>query len=322
MRTNILIFSANRSATPPAKVPAVYELTINWHVTEACNYSCQYCYAKWKDYPNPRELFHDRRRTRDLLNELFRYFHPTNTNNPLREELSWKTVRLNLAGGEPSILGNRLLDIAEIAREVGFQLSIISNGSRLTRSMIKEIAPHLTCLGISLDSANPTTNMEIGRALRSGKLLDPQELAGNIRLALKINPRLTVKLNTVVNLLNVGEDLSGLVQEIRPQRWKILRMLPIVDASLAISDEEFAAFVQRHRAFQSVQCVEDNRDMCESYLMIDPFGRFFQNHPSLAGGYLYSDPILSVGAHAAFSKMAFNSASFQSRYTGELGGTQ
>jgi radical S-adenosyl methionine domain-containing protein 2 len=322
MRTNTPIFPENPAATPHVKISEVDELTINWHVTEACNYRCQYCYAKWNDYPNPRELFHNRSHTRALLTELFRYFQPTNTSNPLREELSWKALRLNLAGGEPSILGDRLLEIAQAAREVGFELSIISNGSRLTRSMIKELAPHLTCLGISLDSANPTTNMEIGRALKSGKLIDLQELTANVHLARKINPLLTVKLNTVVNLLNVGEDLSGLVEEIRPQRWKILRMLPIVDASLAISDEEFAAFVQRHRAFQSVQCVEDNRDMCESYLMVDPFGRFFQNHPSLAGGYLYSDPILAVGVQAAFSKIAFNSASFQSRYTGELGGKQ
>lgn len=322
MHTNTLIFPTNPAATSTAKISTVDELTINWHVTEACNYSCQYCYAKWKDFPNPRELFHDRIRTRDLLIELFRYFQPTNTNNPLREELSWRALRLNIAGGEPSILGERLLEIAQVAREVGFQLSIISNGSRLTRPMIKELAPHLTCLGISLDSSDPNTNMEIGRALKNGKQLDLQELKANVHLARKINPLLTVKLNTVVNLLNAGEDLSGLIQEIRPQRWKILRMLPIVNASLAIGDGEFAAFVQRHRAFQSVQCIEDNRDMCESYLMIDPFGRFFQNHPSLAGGYLYSDPILSVGAHAAFSTMAFNSASFQSRYTGELGGTQ
>jgi len=320
MHTNTLTFPTSSAATPPVKISAVDELTINWHVTEACNYRCQYCYAKWKDYPNPRELFHDRDRTRGLLIELFRYFQPTNTSNPLREELSWKALRLNLAGGEPSILGDRLLEIAQVAREVGFQLSIISNGSRLTRSMIKELAPHLTCLGISLDSANPTTNKDIGRALKSGKLLDLQELAANVHLARKINPLLTVKLNTVVNLLNAGEDLSGLIQEIRPQRWKILRMLPIVDASLAISDEGFAAFVQRHRAFKSVQCVEDNRDMCESYLMIDPFGRFFQNHPSLTGGYQYSKPILSVSAGTAFSEMAFNSTSFQARYTGELGG--
>lgn len=320
MQTNTLIFPTNPAATPAVKTSSVDELTINWHVTEACNYRCQYCYAKWKDYSDPRELFHDRDRTRYLLTELFRYFQPTNTSNPLRKELSWKALRLNLAGGEPSILGDRLLEIAQVAREVGFQLSIISNGSRLTAAVIKELAPHLTCLGISLDSANPTTNREIGRTLRGGKLLDPDDLIANVDLARQINPLLTVKLNTVVNLLNFGEDLSGLIEDIRPQRWKVLRMLPIVDASLAISDEEFAEFVQRHRAFQSVQCVEDNQDMCESYLMIDPFGRFFQNHPSLAGGYRYSKPILSVGADAAFSEMAFNSTSFQSRYTGEPGG--
>jgi radical S-adenosyl methionine domain-containing protein 2 len=320
MHTNTLIFSTNPVATRPNSISAVDELTINWHVTEACNYRCQYCYAKWKDYPNPRELFHDRDCTRDLLIELFRYFHPTNTSNPLRKEFSWKTVRLNLAGGEPSILGDRLLEIAQVAREVGFQLSIISNGSRLTSAMIKELAPHLTCLGISLDSANPTTNREIGRTLRGGKLLDLDALIANIDFARQINPLLAVKLNTVVNLLNVGEDLSGLIEKVRPQRWKILRMLPIVDASLTISDEMFAAFVQRHCAFQAVQGVEDNQDMCESYLMVDPFGRFFQNHPSLTGGYQYSKPILSVGAGTAFSEMEFNSTSFQSRYSGELGG--
>jgi len=322
MHKNTLSYQPNPALAPPAKISAVDELTVNWHVTEACNYSCQYCYAKWKDYPDPRELFHDRNRTRDLLIELFQYFQPTNTSNPLRRELSWKAVRLNLAGGEPSILGDRLLEIVQVAREVGFQVSLISNGSRLTQEAIKQLAPQLSCLGISLDSAKPTTNRGIGRNLRGGKLLDLNELAANIHLARQINPLLTVKLNTVVNLLNAGEDLSGLIEGIRPQRWKILRMLPIVDASLAVSEEEFAKFVQRHSAFQSIQCVEENRDMCESYLMIDPFGRFFQNHPSLTGGYLYSQPILSVGTGAAFSEMAFNSTSFLSRYTGELGGAQ
>ncbi|EGR3240148.1 radical SAM protein, partial [Vibrio parahaemolyticus] len=23
------------------------ELVINWHMTEVCNYSCKYCFAKW-----------------------------------------------------------------------------------------------------------------------------------------------------------------------------------------------------------------------------------------------------------------------------------
>ena len=23
------------------------ELVVNWHITEACNYKCDYCFAKW-----------------------------------------------------------------------------------------------------------------------------------------------------------------------------------------------------------------------------------------------------------------------------------
>jgi len=190
-------------------------------------------------------LFHDSDRTRDLLSELFRYFHHTNNSNPLRRELSWRALRLNLAGGEPSILGDRLLEIAQIARDVGFQLSLISNGSRLTHQVIKQLAPHLTCLGISLDSASSATNREIGRVDGTGKLLNLDELVANLHLARQINPQLTVKLNTVANLLNVGEDLRSLVGRVRPSRWKILRMLQVIGDSLAISNEEFSTFDQQ-----------------------------------------------------------------------------
>lgn len=24
------------------------ELVVNWHITEACNYNCRYCFAKWE----------------------------------------------------------------------------------------------------------------------------------------------------------------------------------------------------------------------------------------------------------------------------------
>jgi radical S-adenosyl methionine domain-containing protein 2 len=107
------------ATTPSSVIGHLDELTINWHVTEACNYRCQYCYAHWKDRPDPRELFHNPRRTFDFLDQLFRFFHPENTENPLRKRLSWKSVRLNLAGGEPSILNDRLLELAQVAREIG-----------------------------------------------------------------------------------------------------------------------------------------------------------------------------------------------------------
>lgn len=68
--------------------------------------------------------------------------------------------------------------------------------------------------------------------------------------------------------------------------------------------------------FDAILCAEDNRDMHESYLMVDPHGRFFQNDPQVEGqGYLYSQPILEVGAAAAFAQMAFDSERFRARYS-------
>lgn len=315
------LIASGLKVTGPLVIGQVDELTINWHVTEACNYRCQYCYAHWRDSSDLRELFHDWRRPRELLEQLFRFFQPENARNPLTKHLAWKTVRLNLAGGEPSILGDRLLDIVRAAREIGFQVSIISNGSRLSRDMIEQLAPHLSCLGISLDSVDSTVNQQIGRIDKRVGLLDLDELAANLQLARSINPRITVKLNTVVNRLNAGQDLSVLVKRIAPDRWKILRLLPVIDDSLAISDEQFLTFAHRHRDFKAIACVEDNQDMSESYLMVDPHGRFFQNQTTLAcNGYVYSKPILTVGAESAFSEIDFNSSSFQSRYAVESAG--
>jgi len=59
-------------------------------------------------------------------------------------------------------------------------------------------------------------------------------LIANIDLAHQINPLLTVKFKTVVNLLNAGEDLSSLIERRHPQRWQTPRILLLVEASLAI----------------------------------------------------------------------------------------
>jgi|APMI01.1.fsa_nt_gi radical S-adenosyl methionine domain-containing protein 2 len=293
----------------------VNELVINWHVTEACNYHCQYCYSRWEEHPDSRELFHDSNRTFALLSELFRFFRPENQGNPLKNRLGWPSVRLNLAGGEPSILGDKLIAICRMAKAIGFKVSIISNGSRLSSDMIGQIAPNLSCLGVSIDSISFGTNERVGRSDRKGQQLAIPELARTLRHARSNNPNLTLKLNTVVNRLNAEENLSGLIQLLRPDRWKIFRMLPVIGQSLAISNEQFLAFINRHRSYSSIQCIEDHQDMLESYLMIDPHGRFFQNDVALAGqGYSYSQPILANGAEAAFSEMRFDATRFQARY--------
>lgn len=94
-------------------------------------------------------------------------------------------------------------------------------------------------------------------------------------------------------------------------------MLPVVTSELAVSAEAFRAFVARHHALRELMCVEGNDSMSESYIMIDPLGRFFQNASSQRG-YRYSGPVDVVGAERAFSEWPFSVDVYASRYRDAL----
>lgn len=298
-------------------------LVLNWHLTEACNYRCRYCYATWEEPPYLRGIMHDHQQTSALLGELYQFFRPGNSANPLAERMSWGRVRLSLAGGEPLLYAGRLSSIVRTARDLGFEVSIITNGSLLTRELLHQLGPNLTWLGISLDSANQRTNRSIGRSDCRGQLLQYDELAACLQLFRQHNPSLRLKINTVVNRLNHDQDLTPLIESFSPDKWKVLRMLPIVNQYLAVNDGQFAAFVARHKGFPGVLRVEDNQDMRDSYLMVDPYGRFFQNSSPVAGqGYVYSQPILGVGVREAFSELTFAHERFRSRYVQLVAGVR
>lgn len=299
---------------PPKSTGPKRELVINWHITEACNFTCRYCYAKWQSDDMGRELIHDRQGTRKLLAGIYDYFRPDNLSNPLRKEMAWDSLRLNLAGGEPLLYQQKVIEAIKAARQIGFAVSIITNGSRMDGALAEEMAPHLSLLGVSLDSASEQTNAAIGRIDRRTDVPSLAELGSVIVLAKSINAELKVKLNTVVNALNWHQDMSDLVASLGPIKWKVLRMMPSVTDELAVTEREFQHFVQRHQSHRQIMCVEDNADMAESYLMIDPYGRFFQNAFSRKG-YAYSSPILEAGAASAFSQTGMSVLKFTSRYS-------
>lgn len=295
--------------------PQLSELVINWHITEACNYRCRYCYAHWEG--SDREVIHDIPATARMLENLWQHFHPQNLANPLRREMDWQGVRLNLAGGEPLLYPERVHQILSDAREIGFTTSLITNGSLLSPEFAQQLAPNLSMLGVSLDSGISTTNRQIGRQSRHGQLLAIENLEEAINAARCRNPELQTKLNTVVNALNCHEDLNALVRRLAPQRWKVLRMLPIVTSQLVVSDADFQKFVARHRVLGDLMCVEDNIEMVESYVMIDPLGRFFQNALGQSS-YRYSRPIPEVGVAQAFATVGMDPAKFCARYLGAI----
>jgi len=295
--------------------PQLSELVINWHITEACNYRCRYCYAHWEG--NGRELVHNAEASERMLQELWHFFRPANNANPLHRHMDWQGVRLNLAGGEPLLYPDRVSQIIQAASEIGFTTSLITNGSALSLGLAKRLAPHLSMLGISLDSGLALTNQEIGRHDRNGNLLQLGQLEEVIKEAQCCNPRLRFKLNTVVNASNCQENLSSLVRRLSPERWKVLRMLPVVTNDLAISDADFHCFVARHQSLGSILCVEDNAEMVDSYVMIDPHGCFFQNALGRSS-YRYSPPIPDVGVEAAFAATGTDPAKFCARYFGHM----
>ena len=292
------------------------ELVINWHITEACNYDCKYCYAAWGKQKGARDVVKDIQASRDLIRQVYDFFRPGNTDNPLYQEMQWQSVRLNFAGGEPLLHAKQMPELVRFAHEAGFNTSLITNGSRLTAELLNELAPYMTWLGLSLDSTNTQINQSIGRLDRRGNQLNVTRLAKDIIAARDAHPALKLKVNTVVNDANVHEDFSGLIRELSPEKWKILRMLPVVNSNLEIDDRMFSEFVMRHRAFQKISRVEDNSEMLESYIMIDPLGRFYQNgQDTRENGYQYSSPILEVGPLPAFKGMRFSTGRYAARYS-------
>lgn len=282
------------------------QLVVNYHITEACNFGCRYCYAAWQK-PNGKELFHNVQNAFELLKELSQLPKVLgNTAAPMR---------LNFAGGEPLLYPDKLQQLIEYAILLGMEPSIITNASLLTRERLMTMAPYLSVLGISLDSADDTSNRLIGRSDRKGRILDLDSLSSMLAEARHLYPQMTFKMNTVVNKHNCDEDFAALLDILKPDKWKVLRMLPVTTNDLAVTDQQYTNFVRRHQHYADIMFAEDNNDMRASYLMIDPDGRFFQNDTiTPETDYNYSRPVMQDGVLAALADIHFDGAKFAARY--------
>ena len=128
-----------------------------------------------------------------------------------------------------------------------------------------------------------------------------------------------LKINTVVTRSNCDEDLAGFIVNARPERWKLLQVLPVrgqndglVD-DLVITHLQFAHYVDRNRYVESMGIMvvpESNELMTGSYVMVDPAGRFFDN---VAGTHVYSRPINQVGVDAALREVSVDPGKFRLR---------
>lgn len=224
--------------------------------------------------------------------------------------------KLTFAGGEPTLcpwLDQLLLR----TRQSGTTTMLVTNGSQLRDQAYRErLLPLLDWVALSIDSTRPETHQTLGRSLR-GHAIPPSDymsMASAVR-----HGGVRLKVNTVVTAANWDEDMSDLLLSLQPERWKVLRVLPIAGQNdgkvepLLISDEQFLRFCDRHRGLQAhgiTPVFEDHEDIIGGYAMVDPAGRFFDN---TAGRYRYSTSILETGVSAAWAHMRFSPERFAGR---------
>jgi radical S-adenosyl methionine domain-containing protein 2 len=273
---------------------------VNYHIWRTCNMKCKFCFATY-DSVLPG---HVRRgipvlEARRLIEAL--------------RDAGFK--KITFAGGEPTLCP-WLAEAVAHAKEVGFKTAIVSNGSRLSGDLISLLAPNLDWIALSIDSALPDTNALNGRAVAGHWVLaiaDLYKIADELR---KCGVRL--KVNTVVTRHNCEERVVDVIARVRPERWKIMRVLRIAGENdrkfddLEISENQFKHFLDINRQVPSgtTRIAEDNLDMIASYVMIDPAGRFIDNS---AGRYRVSSPILRVGVEAAFRQVTHRRDAFERR---------
>ena len=173
-------------------------------------------------------------------------------------------------------------------------------------------------MGISVDSANPKTRLEMGRAHKGRFPTTNEEYIEKAELLRAAG--ISLKINSVVTAQNYHEHLAPFIQQLRPSRWKVFQALQVEGQNalgaeeLVCDDSMYAQFRANNDEWLDPSVVttvfEDNDAMTGSYAMVDPFGKFFDN---TLGRHRYSAPIFEVGAMKAYSEISVDHAKFEAR---------
>ena len=265
---------------------------VNLHLTHRCNYKCIYCHSNFFASKEKNIL------PFKLWKEIIDLLEPYCT-------------RINIAGGEPLIHKSLIGQILEHNHKLGLISTIITNGYYLDISWINKYGIYLKAIGISCDSAQE----EIQSLLVRGQGQHVERTIANLLHIHQLNKEggnILTKLNTVVNAWNYKENMVDFILKTRVKRWKVFQLLTIQGENeenakdLIITKNQFQEFCKNNESVQKygVHFVAENQEeLTDTYVMIDPEGRFFSN---TSGKYLFSDPIYMIGVEPALEQINFN----------------
>ena len=239
---------------------------INFHITDACNYTCKHCFAdfKMKDLP-----LKDAKKVIDSIETFFR-------------ENEIDNGRINIAGGEP-LMYRHLDEIIDYIAEKNIKVSIITNGARLTEERIAAWSGKVAMIGISVDAINADANIHIGRC---DALKTTNELEHLVKMAEAIHKAgIKLKINTVVSKANLDEDMLSVYHALKPDRLKLIYIHVVHNVNewsetmeLIPTVGEYNEFVEKNRYEENCELVlERPLEMQNSYFMINPHGEVYIN---------------------------------------------
>lgn len=225
----------------------------------------------------------------------------------IRQLTDFGMKKVNFVGGEPTLC-SFLGELLTFSKELGLITGVVSNGTGITKQFLDQYGKVIDWIGLSLDSGNEKTQQMLGR----GDGTYVSDIIKKSRMVKQMGIKL--KINSVITKLNVNEDMSKIIDYLFPDRWKVFQILLINGQNeenskiFEIDQVEFRKFIQRHEQFNPI--AEDNDTMLESYIMVDPIGRFFQNSDKI---YNYSSPILGLGVLGAFEQVGYKHNKFIER---------
>lgn len=130
------------------KVP----VSVNYHFTRECNYSCGFCFHTAKtSYVAPIE----------------------DIKVALRKLMEKGMRKINLSGGEPFLHPELLGQICKFSKEeLNLEsVSIVTNGSKVRENFFRKYGTYVDIIAVSVDSFDEETNVKIGRGITSRKRL-------------------------------------------------------------------------------------------------------------------------------------------------------
>ncbi|KAI0809708.1 hypothetical protein GGR55DRAFT_689422 [Xylaria sp. FL0064] len=277
-------------------------VSVNYHFSRKCNKTCGFCFHTEKS---------SHVATEDEMKRGLRLLKAAGMR------------KINFAGGEPFLYPSKLAMLCRFCKEELHleSVSIITNGTKVTRKWMKEHGRWVDVLGVSCDSFDEETNIAIGRGT-----------GNNVKQLFKIRDwcqdlGIKFKLNTVVCTYNWQEDMADIVEKLNPFRWKVFQVLYVegendskdedIDLKkrkrnakdLLISSEQFETFCDKHRHLNAF-VPEPNSLMASSYLILDEYLCFLDKG---AGTEKQSRSILDVGVHRALSEVYWDEEAFTKR---------